>query len=57
VPAFFMLATAFVAVFAFIQWPTPSLLSLGSILAGVPIYYVWRRFQKRLPNLPIVGGW
>jgi APA family basic amino acid/polyamine antiporter len=47
VPAFFMLATLFVAVFAFVQWPGPSLLSTGSILAGIPVYYVWRSFERR----------
>jgi basic amino acid/polyamine antiporter, APA family len=46
VPAFFMLATLFVGVFAFVQWPTPSLLSVGSILAGVPAYHLWRWFQR-----------
>lgn len=46
VPAFFMLATAFTAVFAFKEWPTPSLLSLGSILVGVPVYYVWRLVRR-----------
>jgi len=34
------------AVFAFKEWPTPSLLSLGSILAGVPVYYVWRLVRR-----------
>jgi APA family basic amino acid/polyamine antiporter len=46
VPAFFMLATLFTAVFAFKEWPMPSLLSLGSILAGVPVYYLWRRLRS-----------
>ncbi len=46
VPAFFMLATLFTAAFAFRLWPTPSLWSLGSILAGIPAYYLWRRFGR-----------
>ncbi|MGQ9649502.1 MAG: APC family permease [Phycisphaerae bacterium] len=46
VPAFFMLATLFTAGFAFNEWPVPSLLSLGSILAGVPVYYTWRKFRR-----------
>lgn len=47
VPAFFMTATLFTAVFAFKEWPMPSLLSLGSILAGVPVYYAWRKLRRR----------
>jgi APA family basic amino acid/polyamine antiporter len=47
VPAIFMSAILFVAVFAFIQWRKPSLFSLGSILVGVPVYYVWSRLSGR----------
>ncbi|MGD2093895.1 MAG: amino acid permease [Phycisphaerales bacterium] len=41
VPAIFLVVIIFMAVFAFIQWPKPSLLSLGSILIGIPVYYIW----------------
>ena len=41
VPAVFMAVTIFMAVSAFHQWLRPSLWSVGSILAGVPVYYVW----------------
>ncbi|MFB0555886.1 MAG: APC family permease [Phycisphaerae bacterium] len=41
VPAIFMAVILFTAVFAFIQWPKPSAFSLGSILLGIPVYYVW----------------
>jgi len=41
VPAIFMIVTLFMAVFAFTQWPKPSLCSLGSILVGIPVYYLW----------------
>ncbi len=41
VPAVFMVVTLFMAVFAFEQWPKPSLYSLGCILAGIPAYYLW----------------
>ncbi|MDT8301597.1 MAG: amino acid permease [Sedimentisphaerales bacterium] len=41
VPAIFMAVIIFMAVFAFKQWRTPSIYSLGSILLGIPVYYVW----------------
>mgnify|MGYP001024411605 CR=1 FL=1 len=41
VPAIFMAVIIFMAVFAFMQWRTPSIYSLGSILVGIPVYYVW----------------
>jgi APA family basic amino acid/polyamine antiporter len=51
VPAIFMAITTFMAVFAFKQWLTPSLYSVGSILLGIPVYYIWswvgRRTTKR----------
>lgn len=42
VPAIFLIVILFMAVFAFKQWPKPSLYSLGSILLGIPVYYLWR---------------
>jgi APA family basic amino acid/polyamine antiporter len=47
VPAIFMAVTIFMAVFAFMQWPKPSIYSLGSILAGIPVYYVWSLVRRR----------
>jgi APA family basic amino acid/polyamine antiporter len=41
VPAIFLIVVLFMAVFAFKQWPKPSVYSLGSILAGIPVYYLW----------------
>jgi basic amino acid/polyamine antiporter, APA family len=41
VPAVFLVVTLFMAVFAFKQWPKPSAFSLGSILLGIPVYYLW----------------
>ena len=41
VPAVFMGVILFTAVFAFMQWPKPSAFSLGSILLGIPVYYIW----------------
>jgi APA family basic amino acid/polyamine antiporter len=47
VPAIFMVVTLFMAVFAFIQWPKPSVCSLGSILLGIPAYYLWSLVCRR----------
>jgi len=47
VPAIFMVVILFMAVFAFIQWPKPSLFSLGSILLGIPVYYIWSSVRRR----------
>jgi APA family basic amino acid/polyamine antiporter len=41
VPAIFMAVILFMTVFAFKQWRIPSFWSLGSILAGIPAYYLW----------------
>jgi len=55
VPAIFMAVTLFMAVFAFQQWRTPSLLSVGSILLGIPVYYIWT-FIRRRPGTTIEAG-
>jgi APA family basic amino acid/polyamine antiporter len=50
VPAIFIVVTLFMAVFAFMQWPKPSIVSLASILLGIPVYYIWssvRRLRER----------
>jgi APA family basic amino acid/polyamine antiporter len=47
VPAIFMAVTLFMAVFAFMEWWKPSVYSLGSILAGIPVYYVWSLVRHR----------
>jgi APA family basic amino acid/polyamine antiporter len=46
VPAIFMVVILFMTVFAFIQWPKPSIYSLGSILVGIPVYYVWSSVRR-----------
>jgi APA family basic amino acid/polyamine antiporter len=48
VPAIFMAVIFFMTVFAFMQWPKPSIYSLGSILAGIPVYYVWSLVRRRV---------
>ncbi|HPC93845.1 MAG TPA: amino acid permease [Sedimentisphaerales bacterium] len=47
-PAIFMAVTLFMAVYAFMLWPTPSLWSVGSILLGIPVYYIWVFVRRRL---------
>lgn len=46
VPAIFLLVTLFTAVFAFKEWPRPSLYCVGSILLGIPVYYIWSAFSR-----------
>jgi APA family basic amino acid/polyamine antiporter len=47
VPAIFMAVTLFMAVFAFMEWRKPSVYSLCSILAGIPVYYAWSLVRRR----------
>ena len=47
VPAIFLVVIMFMTVFAFKQWPKPSAYSLGSILAGIPVYYVWSFVRRQ----------
>jgi APA family basic amino acid/polyamine antiporter len=51
VPAIFLAVILFMTVFAFIQWPKPSACSLGSILSGIPVYYIWSFFRRRKEKL------
>jgi len=46
-PALFLAVTLFMAVFAFKQWRGPSLVSIGSILLGIPVYYLWSALRAR----------
>lgn len=41
VPAIYLVTILFMTIFAFTQWRIPSMFSLGSILAGIPVYYLW----------------
>ncbi|MHC4203378.1 MAG: APC family permease [Planctomycetota bacterium] len=47
VPAIFMSVILFMTVFAFKQWRVPSIYSLGSILMGIPVYYIWSLVRRR----------
>lgn len=50
VPAVYLGVILFMTIFAFKQWRTPSIYSLGSILAGVPVYYIWSAIRHRKPQ-------
>ena len=52
VPAIFMAVTLFMTVFAFKLWWKPSVYSVGSILVGIPVYYVWSFIRRRGETLP-----
>jgi APA family basic amino acid/polyamine antiporter len=52
VPAIFMIVTLFMTVFAFMQWWKPSARSVGSILVGIPVYYLWSFVRSRGKTLP-----
>jgi APA family basic amino acid/polyamine antiporter len=49
VPAIFMAVTLFMftAVFTFKDWRIPSIYSFCSILAGIPVYYIWSSVRRR----------
>ncbi len=53
VPLVYMAVTLFMAVFAFEQWRGPSVCSLASILAGIPIYYFWTWIRWQTPPRPL----
>jgi APA family basic amino acid/polyamine antiporter len=52
VPAIFMAVILFMTVFAFTQWWKPSVYSVGSILVGIPVYYLWTFIRSRGRTLP-----
>jgi APA family basic amino acid/polyamine antiporter len=51
VPAVFLLVTIFTTVYAFKLWGWTPAIGLMAILAGIPLYYVWRLIQ-RLGSMP-----
>jgi APA family basic amino acid/polyamine antiporter len=46
VPAIFLLVTVFTTVYAFKMWGKTPAIGLATILAGIPIYYLWRFIQR-----------
>jgi APA family basic amino acid/polyamine antiporter len=53
VPAIFLTVTALLTVAAFVQRPWISLSSLLSILAGLPVYYLWVRPRHGAAREPV----
>jgi APA family basic amino acid/polyamine antiporter len=47
VPAIFLITTALLSIAAFVERPWVSLYSLLSILAGIPVYFLWVRTRRR----------
>jgi APA family basic amino acid/polyamine antiporter len=47
IPALFVLGTFLVVGTSLYQQPGPTMVSLGVTLIGLPIYWVWIRFQKK----------
>ena len=47
VPGLFMGVILFMTVFAFQQWPKPSICSLATICLGMPVYYVWAAVRRK----------
>ncbi|MDZ7615794.1 MAG: amino acid permease [Patescibacteria group bacterium] len=47
VPGVFLAVSLFMAVYAFHEWREQSLYSLGSILVGIPVYYLWSALRRR----------
>lgn len=47
VPGLYIVVTVFMAYFAFKQWRGPSAWCVGTILAGILVYYLWTWFKRR----------
>jgi len=46
VPAFFILSSTLILVLAFLERPLESSIALGLILAGIPVFYLLRRYSN-----------
>ncbi|MBN2431250.1 MAG: amino acid permease [Acidobacteria bacterium] len=49
-PLVYIVLSAGMMVAGLLTWATTSLFALGVILAGVPVYYLWRRFSPHDPD-------
>ena len=47
VPASFIVATLWIAGYVLVERPTEALLSLATVLAGLPLYAIWRRRKSQ----------
>lgn len=45
-PGLFLAVILFMTVFAFKQWPAPSIFCVASIILGIPIYYLWSALPR-----------
>lgn len=50
VPLAYIGASLLIAGFSILERPLESLLSLGTVGLGVPVYLLWNRFKQRRPN-------
>jgi APA family basic amino acid/polyamine antiporter len=48
VPAIFLIGTILLTIAAFVERPLPSLYSLLTILAGIPVHNLMRRRERRV---------
>jgi basic amino acid/polyamine antiporter, APA family len=55
VPVVFIVGTAWVVVSALIARPATTLAGIGLTLAGLPVYWVWRRSGLRKPDVAVSG--
>ncbi|HRZ27245.1 MAG TPA: amino acid permease [Spirochaetota bacterium] len=47
IPAFYIAVSASMMIAALMNWTETSLFAIGVVLAGIPVYYLWRRFVSR----------
>jgi APA family basic amino acid/polyamine antiporter len=48
VPLFYIVASITMMTAALMSWTSTSLFSIGVLIAGIPVYYVWRFFSKKM---------
>jgi len=51
VPLLFLACTAWMIIFAFMNQPLWSAISIGSILGGIPVYYIWQSTMGKRPHV------
>jgi APA family basic amino acid/polyamine antiporter len=48
IPALYIITTLIIMVILLIYKPTYTFPGLGIVLLGVPVYYLWRKFNKNI---------